>query len=73
MLKMKAACERCRANLAPDGAAMICSFECTFCSACAAQMQQRCPNCGGELVRRPKREKSVLSAAAGQVLGRLRR
>jgi hypothetical protein len=35
---------------------MICSFECTFCRACAdARLQGRCPNCGGELVRRPIR------------------
>jgi hypothetical protein len=35
---------------------MICSFECTFCRACAeGRLGGRCPNCGGELVRRPLR------------------
>ena len=36
--------------------AMICSFECTFCQSCAqGVLKVRCPNCGGELVRRPIR------------------
>lgn len=39
-----------------DGVAMICSYECTFCPACAQAMEQRCPNCGGELVARPRRK-----------------
>jgi hypothetical protein len=54
-LEMRTSCERCRATLAADGEARICSFECTFCPDCADAMQQRCPNCGGELVRRPPR------------------
>jgi uncharacterized protein len=52
---MRAACERCGAALEPDGAAVICSFECTFCSACGEAMAHVCPNCGGELVPRPRR------------------
>ena len=41
----------------PDSeAARICSYECTFCAGCAeATLAGRCPNCGGELVRRPIR------------------
>ncbi|WP_442964891.1 DUF1272 domain-containing protein [Pseudomonas sp. JBR1] len=36
--------------------AVICSYECTFCVACAAgPLQEQCPNCRGELVRRPRR------------------
>ena len=54
-LEMRAVCERCGNALAPDGDARICSFECTFCVACAASMDQICPNCGGELVARPRR------------------
>lgn len=42
-------------GLAADGAALICSYECTFCVDCGAAMTQRCPNCGGELVPRPRR------------------
>jgi len=54
-LEMRPVCERCAAALPPQGAAFICSYECTFCPTCAAAMQQRCPNCGGELVARPRR------------------
>jgi hypothetical protein len=55
-LEMRPACERCGAGLAPDSEdARICSHECTFCAACAEAMGGRCPNCGGELVRRPRR------------------
>jgi uncharacterized protein len=54
-LEMKKACERCGTTLAADGEARICSFECTFCPACADAMESVCPNCGGELVVRPRR------------------
>lgn len=54
-LEMRESCERCGAGLAPDGEAVICSHECTFCAACGAEMNHVCPNCGGELVARPKR------------------
>jgi hypothetical protein len=54
-LEMRSVCERCDAALAPDGGARICSFECTFCAACAGAMNGVCPNCGGELVARPRR------------------
>ena len=54
-LEMRAECERCGKALAPDGAAVICSFECTFCHECADGMGHVCPNCGGELVPRPRR------------------
>ncbi len=52
---MKTACERCSAALRADGEAAICSYECTFCPVCADAMEQVCPNCGGELVTRPRR------------------
>ena len=55
-LAMKPECEKCGTKLAADGAAFICSFECTFCDYCAEQMASVCPNCGGELARRPRRE-----------------
>ena len=54
-LEMRTECERCGAELAPDGEARICSYECTFCPACAEAMSAVCPNCGGELVPRPRR------------------
>jgi hypothetical protein len=52
---MRDACERCETVLSPDGAAAICSYECTFCIGCAEAMAHVCPNCAGELVRRPRR------------------
>ncbi|MEU8675464.1 DUF1272 domain-containing protein [Streptomyces sp. NPDC048560] len=55
-LDMRALCERCgTAELPPEAAARICSYECTFCVACADAMHATCPNCGGELVARPRR------------------
>ena len=55
-LEMRGACERCGTALEPGGAdARICSFECTFCASCAEAMDGVCPNCGGELVARPRR------------------
>jgi hypothetical protein len=55
-LAMKAACEKCAVPLPADGTnARICSFECTFCAACTEAMHGICPNCGGELVARPRR------------------
>jgi hypothetical protein len=57
-LRMKSACERCTESLPEQAEAFICSYECTFCSDCAVRMSLRCPNCGGELVRRPRRERS---------------
>jgi uncharacterized protein len=54
-LELRAECERCGAALAADGEAFICSFECTFCPACASGLEHTCLNCGGELVARPRR------------------
>jgi uncharacterized protein len=55
MLEMRDICEKCAAALVESGEAVICSFECTFCVACGETMDSICPNCGGELVRRPRR------------------
>ncbi len=57
MLTLRPNCECCDRDLPPDSvAARICSFECTFCESCADRvLAGRCPNCGGELVRRPIR------------------
>ena len=55
MLEMRTACERCGASLANDGSAYICSYECTWCEKCANELMHVCPNCGGELVPRPRR------------------
>ena len=61
-LQMKPRCEQCRAELRADGEAYICSFECTFCYACASNLQNVCPNCRGELVPRPRRSLPVAVA-----------
>ncbi len=53
-LEMRRRCEKCTQTLAADGEAYICSFEDTFCAACASA-GGICPHCGGELVLRPRR------------------
>jgi len=55
VLEMRPVCERCNAPLALDGKAFICSYECTFCEQCFVEFEGICPNCHGELVRRPVR------------------
>jgi hypothetical protein len=62
MLQLRPNCECCNKDLPPDSPeAMICSFECTFCRTCAATvLNGSCPNCGGELVRRPVRPAAKL-------------
>jgi hypothetical protein len=53
-LRMKDVCEKCGAGLMPEAGAYICVYECTFCPPCTREMRAACPNCGGELVRRPR-------------------
>jgi hypothetical protein len=55
-LEMRNQCERCNQALAQDGQAFICSYECTFCGDCTQTLQAICPNCGGELLHRPRRK-----------------
>lgn len=57
MLLMKPSCECCDRDLPPDSAeALICSFECTWCSTCVQRcLDGVCPNCGGDLTPRPTR------------------
>jgi hypothetical protein len=57
MLELRPGCECCDRDLPPDSTeARVCSFECTFCRTCAEDvLHGRCPNCGGELVPRPRR------------------
>jgi len=54
---MRPVCERCEAALPEDSPdARVCSFECTFCAPCTdGDLSGVCPNCGGELVARPRR------------------
>jgi uncharacterized protein len=57
MLILKPGCECCDVDLPFDSSeARICTFECTFCASCAEQkLKNVCPNCQGELLRRPRR------------------
>jgi uncharacterized protein len=63
MLQLRPGCECCDVDLPGDSAdARICSFECTFCVTCAdGVLAGRCPNCGGELVARPRRPAEKLA------------
>ncbi len=62
MLQLRPNCECCDRDLPPQsGDAMICTFECTFCANCAQTLGGRCPNCGGELVSRPRRPAHLLA------------
>lgn len=63
-LEMRTECERCRTPLARDGEAWICTHECTYCPACVDVLARVCPNCGGELVRRPRPAPRPEAAAA---------
>lgn len=64
MLELRPGCECCDRDLPPDDSgARICSFECTFCEDCVEKvLGGHCPNCGGELVPRPRRPARKLAA-----------
>ncbi len=55
-LAMLPSCECCDLDLPPDAVgAVICSFECTYCTGCAEHLGRQCPTCGGEFMPRPTR------------------
>jgi hypothetical protein len=62
MLELRPNCECCDKDLPPESPeAVICTFECTFCRDCAEnRLRGVCPNCGGELLRRPVRPQAAL-------------
>lgn len=57
MLEIRPNCEHCNKDLPNTSTeAMICSFECTYCSSCALELFQNvCPTCGGNFEKRPVR------------------
>ena len=57
MLEIRPNCECCDKDLAADSMeAMICTYECTFCKKCVADILENvCPNCGGGFTSRPIR------------------
>lgn len=63
MLQLRPNCECCNKDLPPETSeARICSFECTFCASCTDMVLKGCcPNCGGELVVRPRRPADKLA------------
>jgi hypothetical protein len=60
-LELKNTCEKFGAVITPVAIAYICSYECTYCATCAEQLKFVCPNCEGELVRRPRRKDPSIS------------
>ncbi|MBS1164642.1 MAG: hypothetical protein H6R00_667 [Proteobacteria bacterium] len=68
-LELRPNCECCDRDLPPSAEAYICSFECTWCPDCATGVLNGvCPNCGGELVRRPVRPAGKLAANPASTL-----
>jgi hypothetical protein len=63
MLEIRPNCECCNKDLPPDATdALICSFECTFCTECSTtKLGERCPNCGGAFQSRPIRPADKLA------------
>jgi uncharacterized protein len=45
-------CQKCERALAQATEGLACSFQCTFCDACADALKSICPNCGGALESR---------------------
>lgn len=62
MLDIRPNCEHCNKDLPYNSTeAMICTFECTFCSDCVDNIFNKvCPNCGGNFVKRPIRPERLL-------------
>lgn len=53
------ACERCGRTIEGPDPAFVCSYASTFCTVCTRVLLWRCPDCGGELARRPRRASDV--------------
>jgi hypothetical protein len=62
MLELRPNCECCDRDLPPESPdAMICTYECTWCRDCVeTTLGEVCPNCGGNLERRPVRPAALL-------------
>ena len=62
MLEIRPSCENCNKSL-PNTSdnAMICTFECTYCSDCVTNILYNvCQNCGGGFEKRPTRPKEYI-------------
>lgn len=62
MLEIRPNCEHCNKDLPNTSVdAMICSFECTYCTACALIIFENvCPSCSGNFVKRPIRPQKAI-------------
>ena len=69
MLELRPNCELCDKDLPPDAPdARICTYECTFCAACVADvLHDVCPNCGGGFEPRPIRPARTWRETTGLV------
>jgi hypothetical protein len=63
-MEFRLECGRCRTPLPEERSAYFCANECTVCPSCVRQLKFVCPNCQGELVRRPRRAKLGASPRA---------
>jgi ribosomal protein S18 acetylase RimI-like enzyme len=61
---MRTECGRCHAALSASRPAYLCTSDCTFCATCYRALKYVCPNCSGELVRRPRPPRSDAPAEA---------
>ncbi len=64
MLEIRQNCENCNKALPPNSTdALICTYECTWCTECNDNLLHNvCPNCGGNLEKRPIRPKKELDS-----------
>ncbi|HYA54139.1 MAG TPA: GNAT family N-acetyltransferase [Thermoplasmata archaeon] len=53
-MERRSECGRCGTSLGEDASAYVCAKDSTFCPTCYRRLRYLCPDCGGELVRRPK-------------------
>ena len=62
-MEIRPSCECCDRDLDPASPdVMICTYECTWCRDCAdTVLRGVCPNCGGNLERRPVRPADQLA------------
>src|SRR5256714_5055831 len=63
-LEMRERCEKCGGELGLGADAFACSYECTFCPACANGISPTCPNSARELVRPPRRASATTTPRA---------
>jgi len=61
-MELRPACGQCHRPLSESAPAYICSSESTWCPECYRSFHGLCPECGGELVRRPRPSRRASAA-----------